>query len=99
MPQEKQLLYIDLGKAFELDGRLDEAKAEYQKAVDLGADYKALGQLDVARIWELKKDFTKAKEIYQQVAVEYSNTEYAEKAKMYLRWMNSSLAKELSPNS
>ncbi len=88
---EKDLLTLNLGQAFELQGKADEAQSVYQKVADGNGPSRAMALLSVGRIWEAKKNSEKAKATYQAVATDFANTEYAKIAKNYLRRMDSPL--------
>jgi len=60
----------------------------------LGGDVRGLVLLNSGWVWELKGDTKKAEELYQKVAVEYADSEYAKLAKNYLRSLKSPLFKQ-----
>lgn len=81
LPQEKQLLSINLGNANEMAGKYDESLKLYQSAQEGGSQIKGYALLNVARVYELKNDKAKAIETYEKVAADFINTEYAKMAK------------------
>lgn len=85
LPQEKQLLSINLGNANELAGKYDEALKLYQSAQEGGGQIKGYALINVARIYELKNDKAKAIETYEKVAADFINTEYSKIAKNNVR--------------
>lgn len=91
LPSEKQLLTINLGNAYELQQKYDDALASYNKAVDMEGGARGYALLNVARAQELRGDTAKAVDTYQKVSVDFINTEYAKVAKNQLRRMKSPL--------
>ena len=91
IPSEKQLVLIDRGNAYEIAGKLDEAVADYQAAAGMTGDATPLALLNEGRIWEMKKDSTKAQAAFDKVGSDFPNSEYAKQAKNYLRLFKSPL--------
>ena len=86
---EKQLLWVNSGKAYEIQKKYDEALKNYKTAADLGGDLKAYAMLNEARVMELKSDTPKAIETYEKISTDFLNTEYGKMAKNYLRRLKS----------
>ncbi len=94
IPAERDLLNLNQGYAWEIQGNWDEALKAYQSVVDSGGQGKALAMVNAGRALEAKKEVAAAKTTYQTVATDFPNTEYARMAKNYLRRMDSPLLSE-----
>ena len=68
--------------------------ADYTESAKIGFEGKALALLGQARVYELKKENTKAIETYEKVSADFLNSEYGKLAKNYLRRLKSPLFME-----
>lgn len=91
LPEERQLLLLGLATSQQLEGELDSALANLDKAKALGGPLRALVLFRMGRVLEQKGDNPKAIESYQQVTVEFADTEYAKSAKNFMRYLKSPL--------
>jgi hypothetical protein len=91
LDSERELLTLDQGHALEMQGKWDEAAAQYKSVADRGGQSKPLALIHLGRMHELKQDKEGAKALYKTVAQEFSSSEYATTAKSYLRRMDSAL--------
>ena len=93
-PNEKGLLLVNRGQAFEIAQKWEDALTDYSDAVKIGFEGKPLALLGEARIYEVKKEHSKAAETYEKISADFLNTEYGRLAKGYLRRLKSPLFSE-----
>ncbi len=93
-PNEKQLVLIDRGGAYEVGKKYDEALADYRSSSEITGYGKGLALLGVGRVYELKNEIPKAVETYNKVASDLADTEFAKTAKNLLRRLQSPLFKD-----
>lgn len=91
LPQERQLILINRGKAYELSKKWDDALNDFKKAGEEPGELRAIALLNVARAYELKDDVKQALETLEKVTVDYLNTPYANLAKNSIRRLKSPL--------
>lgn len=91
LPIEKQLLLINRGNAFELQGKWNESIADYEKAYGLTGQGKGLALLGVGRSWEGQGDKEKALEAYEKLFTEFTSSEVGKVAKNHWRKIKSPL--------
>lgn len=91
LPQERQLILINRGKAYELSKKLDDALNDFKKAGEEPGELKALALLNVARAYELKDDVKRTLETLEKVTIDYLNTPYANLARNSIRRLKSPL--------
>lgn len=93
-PNERGLLLINRAGSYEMAQNWDAAMADYTESAKIGFEGKALALLGQARVYELKKENTKAIETYEKVSADFLNSEYGKLAKNYLRRLKSPLFME-----
>ncbi len=91
LPSERQLLYLNRGQAKEMEGKWDEAQADFQKASEFAGEAKPLAFLALARVEENKGQAAKATALYEKVAADFPNTEFSKNAKLQVRRLKSPL--------
>lgn len=89
VPNEKQLLTINLAQSLEMQKKYDDALAKLKTAAELPGELKGLALLDSGRNLELKNEKARAIETYEKVAADFLGTEYARTARNHVRRLNS----------
>lgn len=91
LPAERQLLFLNRGQAKEMEKKTEEAFADFKTASEFTGEAKALAVLAMARTEEARAQLPKAIELYEKVATDFPNTEYARNAKLQVRRLKSPL--------
>ena len=95
LPEERQLIEINIANSQEIAGDLKAAEASYQAAAALNPMSKGLAMLNVGRVAEMQGQKDRAIKVYEEIAKEFSgnekNREYERLAQSALRRVQSRL--------